>query len=235
MCGRATLSKKAPEVEKRFMATFYSDDLLRYHPLPSFNVAPGHFHPLLTRAEAEHIQVFRWGLIPFWAKDKKIAAKLINARAETLSEKNAFKYALEQRRCIVPFDGFYEWKKINKTKQPYRIVRNDKNIFSVAGLWESWKGDNNKVINSFTIITVSANSLVKKLHDRMPAILFEDEERFWIDKEISHIEAKRLLKPFPSELIFAYPVSTKINNVRNNSPDLIIEVPENNYLQGNLF
>ncbi len=235
MCGRASLTVNEKELEDRFGSKFYSEDIERYNPIPNYNLAPGQFFPIITNDDPEFFHVFKWGLIPFWAKDSKSGYKMINARAESLERKNAFKGAFYRRRCLVPLDGFYEWKKINKTKQPYRIVRNDKSIFSVAGLWESWKGNDGQIINSFTMITVPANSLIKKIHDRMPAILFEDEERFWIDKNVSHTEAKKLLKPFPSKLIYAYPVSTKINNVRNNSPDLIKEISEDNYFQGKLF
>ena len=235
MCGRASLTVNEKELEERFGSKFYSEDIERYNPIPNYNLAPGQFFPVITNDDPEHFHVFKWGLIPFWAKDSKTGYKMINARAESLEKNKAFKGAFYRRRCLIPFDGFYEWKKINKIKKPYRIVRDDKSIFSVAGLWDSWKGKDGRIIDSFTIITVPANSLVKKIHDRMPAILFEDEERYWIDKDMPHVEAGKLLKPFPSKLIYAYPVSSKINNVRNNSPDLISEISEENYYPGELF
>ncbi len=235
MCGRASLTVNEKELEDRFGSKFYSDDIERYNPVPNYNLAPTQYFPVITNNDPDHFNIFQWGLIPFWAKDSKSGYKMINARAETLEKNPAFKGAFFRRRCLIPLDGFYEWKKNNKIKKPYRIVRDDKSIFSVAGLWEKWEGRNKQVLNTFTLITVPANSLVKKIHDRMPAILFEDEERFWIDKNISTTEAKKMLKPFPSELLFAYPVSSKINNVKNNSSDLIKEVPENKYIQGHLF
>ena len=181
MCGRASLTKNEKELEKRFGSTFYSEDIERYKPLPNYNLAPSQYFPVITSLDPDHFNIFKWGLIPFWTKDPKIAFKLINARAETIDTKSTFKGAFTRRRCLVPLDGFYEWKKLNEAKKPYRIVKNDKSIFSVAGLWDSWKAPNNDLVHSFTIITVPANDMMKKLHSRMPAILFEDEERYWID------------------------------------------------------
>ena len=235
MCGRASLTKNQKELEDRFGASFYSEDIERYKPIPNYNITPMAYLPVITNEERHHFKIYRWGLIPFWSKDPKIASKLINARAETIAKKNSFKGSLQRRRCLIPLDGFYEWKKINKIKQPYRIVRNDKGIFSVAGLWDTWVDKNKQTINTFTIITVPANDVVKKLHTRMPAILFEDEENIWIDNDITPKDALKLLKPFPNELMYAYPVSTKVNNIRNNSPDLVDEVAENTIKQGRLF
>ena len=228
MCGRASLTANEKELEDRFNSTFYTEDIERYNPVPNYNFAPGQYFPVITNIDHRHFNVFKWGLIPFWAKNDKIGFKMINARAETIGSQRAYQAAFNRRRCLIPLDGFYEWKKIKKIKQPYRIVRNDKSIFSVAGLWESWDDSENNTINTFTIITVPANSLIKRIHDRMPAILFEDEEKMWIDNSIPLNDLKAMLKPYPSDLIFAYPVSRKVNNVRNNSPDLIQEIPEQN-------
>ena len=235
MCGRATLTVNEKELEDRFGSTFYSEDIERYNPIPTYNLAPSQYFPIITNEDSGHFNIFKWGLIPFWANDSKTGYKMINARAETIGTSKAFKVPFLRRRCLVPLDGFYEWKKTNKFKQPFLIVRNDKSIFSVAGLWDRWEGKEGEFINSFTIITVPANSKVGKLHNRMPAMLLKDEERQWIDMDIPHSEAKKLLKPYPSELLYIYPVSTKINNVRNNTPDLIKEFSGNNYTQGKLF
>ena len=235
MCGRASLTKNQKELEDRFDARFYSEDIERYKPIPNYNIAPTQYLPVITNTDLSHFKVFRWGLIPYWAKDAKIAYKLINARAETLLTKNAFKGSLESRRCIIPLDGFYEWQKKGSLKKPFRITRADKDIFSVAGLWDTWTTKENQIIETFTIITVKANQLVKNLHNRMPAILFEDEEKLWIEQGVKTSDALKLLKPYPPELMYAYPVSTKVNNVRNNSPELITEVPEINIHQGKLF
>ncbi len=235
MCGRASLTKNQKELEERFDAKFYSEDIERYNPIPNYNIAPMQYLPVITNKDLSHFNIFRWGLIPYWAKDVKIANKLINARAETLLTKIAFKGSLKSRRCIIPLDGFYEWQKQGSLKKPFRIIRTDKDIFSVAGLWDIWTTGENQIIETFTIITVQANNLVKKIHNRMPAILFEDEEKLWIDQGIKTDEALELLKPYPSELMYAYPVSSKINNTRNSNPKLIKEVPEINIHQGKLF
>src|SRR5688572_27561496 len=151
MCGRSSLTKTEKELEERFQADFYSEDLERYNPLPNFNVAPTQVHPVITLHDPKVIHLYRWGLIPFWAKDIKIGAKMINARIETISEKPAFKKAFEKRRCLVPFDGYYEWMKSSEGKIPYRIKVTNTDIFAIAGLYEMWRSPDGKVINSFTI------------------------------------------------------------------------------------
>ena len=223
MCGRSSLTVTEKELEKRFNATFYSDDLERYNPLPNFNVAPTHMHPVMTNLDQDHLQFFRWGLIPFWAKDKKVGYKMINARKETLLEKSTFKNAVNKKRCIVPFDGFYEWKKTEDGKQPYRIVTTDTEIFSVAGLWERWKSPEHEDIYSFTLITQEPNELMADIHNRMPAILRPDQERDWLDMNIPSEDAIQMLQPYPSELMNAYQVSKRVGNVRENDEELIQE------------
>ena len=223
MCGRSSLTKTEKEIEKRFHATFYSEELERYNPLPNYNVAPGSYHPVITNQDPEYIHLYKWGLIPFWAKDKKIAYSMINARAETLMEKPAFKNAFKHNRCIVPLDGFYEWKNINGQKIPYRILTSDQAIFSAAGLWDKWVSPEGEIIFTFTIITVEANAFMQNLHDRMPAILFPEEEKIWLDNSIKEGDLKSLLDPYPSELTTAYRVSKEVNNARNNYPELINE------------
>ena len=237
MCGRSSLTKTEKEIEERFNATFYSDELERYNPLPNFNVAPTQMHPVITETDPKHLHFYRWGLIPFWARDKSIGSRMINARSETLLEKPAFKNLLKSRRCLVPFDGFYEWKKKDKTRIPYRIVTTDQEIFAVAGLWDSWKvPESNETIYSFTVITVPPNKKMKNIHDRMPAMLTRQNEKYWIDPEIRPEDALQLLLPYPDQDIKAYEVSTRVNNVRENDASLIEPVgdaPQG--IQGNLF
>jgi len=235
MCGRASLTKNQKELEDRFGSEFYSEDIERYNPIPNYNLAPLQYFPVIKDSSTDYFSVIRWGLVPFWSKDAKLAHKLINARSETLSDKKSFSGSLERRRCLIPLDGFYEWKKQGNFKKPYRIVKNDKSIFSVAGLWDRWTDEAGETIETFTIITVPANSLMKKLHHRMPAILFEDEEALWIDQSNRPKDVLSLLKPFPSDLLYAYTVSSKVNSVKNNSKDLILEVPESEVSQGSLF
>lgn len=233
MCGRSSLTKTEQQLEERFGATFYSDGLVQYNPLPNYNVAPSHYMPVITNDDKEHFQAFRWGLIPFWAKDKKIGFKMINARIETLFEKSSFKKATEQRRCIVPADGFYEWKKIKDKngkieKQPFRIKTTDQEIFSMAGLWDRWKDpESGQMIFSFTVITQGPNELMKDIHDRMPAILTSEQEELWLSEDLSPQELVNMITPYDSSKMEAYPVSKKVGNVKNNSEDLIKQARPN--------
>lgn len=224
MCGRSSLTVIEKELEKRFNSTFYSEDLERYNPLPNYNVAPTHMHPVITNLDQDHLQFFRWGLIPFWAKDIKIGYKMINARKETLLEKSTFKNAVNKKRCIIPFDGFYEWKKNSTGKQPYRIITTNTKIFSVAGLWERWSPKEGEDIYSFTLITQEPNELLADIHNRMPAILSPDQERDWLNMDISSSEAIELIQPYPSDLMKAYPVSSRVGNVRENDEALLEEI-----------
>lgn len=239
MCGRSSLTKNEKELEQRFGATFYSDELLRYNPLPNYNVAPTHFHPVITEEDTAHLQLYRWGLVPFWAKDAKIGSKMINARLESIEEKPVFSKLLQAHRCIVPFDGFYEWKLYtDKHHEPYRITVRDGEIFSVAGLWSKWKDPDGQTLKTFTVITHAANRLMKDIHDRMPAILTQEAERLWTDSNLSAKDALQLLVPFPAEEMQAYRVSDRINKVANNDAGLIekfsnVDKPGN--IQGTLF
>lgn len=224
MCGRSSLTKVESELEERFDATFYSDELEQYNPLPNFNVAPTHMHPVITNDDPDHLQYFRWGLIPFWAKDIKVGYKMINARIETLLQKSTFKSAMKNKRCIVPFDGFYEWKKIGKNKIPYRIITTDTEIFTIAGLWSKWKSPDGQEIHSFTLITQPPNKMLSDIHNRMPAILTPDQERLWLDDSIPPADAVQMIIPYPEENMKAYPVSKRVGNVRENDKELIEEV-----------
>ncbi|MFK7806387.1 MAG: SOS response-associated peptidase [Saprospiraceae bacterium] len=236
MCGRATLIKKKSKIEKRFAAKFQSNDLETYDFEPSYNIAPTQLHPVITGADSDHLQFFKWGLIPSWAKDKSIGSKMINARKETLSEKPSFRNALKKRRCIIPFDGFYEWKKTSNGLIPHYIFCTNQELFSMAGLWETWKDENGEPVHSFTIITMAANKFMAPLHHRMPAILLPGNENTWIDPELTAEEATQVLLPYPAELMNSYSVSREVNKVKNNHPGLIIEEKYPPSLkQGNLF
>lgn len=236
MCGRSSLTKTEKEIEDRFNATFYTDELERYNPLPNYNVAPSHMCPVITNKDPEHLQLYRWGLVPHWAKNDKMAFQMINARKETLLEKAAFKTAVTQRRCIIPMDGFYEWKKDGKEKIPYRIITTDKAIFSVAGLWERWPNEKSEDLYTFTIITQGANILMESIHDRMPAILTESQEQLWLSDDLSATELMELIEPYPCELMKAYRVSSKIGNVKYNSKDLIEPIVDRpSSIQGSFF
>ena len=224
MCGRSSLTKTEKELEARFLATFYSDDLERYNPIPNYNVAPTQMHPVVSNNDPGHIHVFRWGLIPFWAKDEKIGYKMINARVETLLEKASFKKLVESRRCLIPMDGFYEWKKVANDKQPYRIFTKDQEIFAVAGLWDIWKSHEGQQIHSYTIITMAANDFMSKIHDRMPAILHRDIEKQWLSNDLSASDLLQVLQPYDSDKMDAYAVSKKVGNVRERGKELIEKI-----------
>jgi putative SOS response-associated peptidase YedK len=162
--------------------------------------------------------LIRWGLLPSWAKDRKMAWKMINARAETIAKMPAFKKAFQKRRCLIPVDGFFEWKKVGKQKRPYMIAMADRQPFTLAGLWENWKDpDTGEWVRTFTIITTDANDLVGRLHDRMPVIIAPEERERWLKGP----DPGELLKPFPSERMTMWPVSPQLNNVKNDSEDLL--------------
>lgn len=221
MCGRSSLTKTEKELEERFRATFYSDELERYNPLPNFNVAPTHMHPVITQEEPKVIHLYRWGLIPYWAKDIKIGYKLINARIESIEEKPSFRAAFQKRRCIVPFDGYYEWQKTAEGKIPYRIQLKDTEIFTIAGLYEHWKDPKGETIHSFTLITQEADPLIRHLHDRQPMVLLPEQEKLWLDANIPSKDLIHELVPVPGEYFTWYRVSDRVNNVRENDEGLI--------------
>lgn len=187
-----------------------------------YNVAPTQIMPVVVGKEGRReLRMMQWGLIPFWAKDKNIGSRLINARVETVAEKPAFKYALRQRRCIVPADGYYEWQKTGAGKQAMRIVRSDNEPFALAGLWEQWQDPAGDLTFSYTILTTAPTTSVEHIHDRMPLILNPEQEDYWLyglggtaSGEIGSF-IKNLWSP--PELT-SYPVSNRVNSPRNDDP-----------------
>jgi len=192
-----------------------------------YNAAPSQLLPVIAN-DSHEVQMLRWGLIPSWAKDPKIAYNMINARAETLAEKPAFRKTLASRRCLIPADGFYEWRKNpDGTKTPMYIRMRDHELFAFAGLWESWKSPEGEVIKTFTIITTAPNELLKTIHDRMPAIIPREGYLDWLKTDVMTPEqAMAWLKPLPAELMEAYPVSPLVNSPKNDSEDLIKQQAE---------
>lgn len=188
---------------------------------PNFNAAPTQLLPVITNDNSKHVQLFRWGLVPFWAKDISIGSRMINARAETVSEKPSFRASFKSKRCLVPADGFYEWQKSSSgTKTPYRIVMKSNKPFAFAGLWDSWKHDNDE-IHSFTILTTTPNSILEPIHDRMPVILPQKHYALWLDNDAPVEVLEKELKPYPSDEMVAYPVTHKVNSPSYNKPDLL--------------
>ena len=221
MCGRSSLTKTQKQLEDRFQATFYSDELVRYNPLPNFNVAPSHIMPVITGLDSAHFTAMRWGLIPSWAKDIKIGYKMINARKETLHEKNAFKSGLKNRRCLIPADGFYEWKKSTKGKEAYHISLVGQKLFAMAGIWDKWISPTGEELFSYTIITQKPNTIMKDIHDRMPAILTPEQEKDWLSDDISAQQLINEISPYLDEEMIVRKVSDKVNNVKNNDSSLL--------------
>jgi len=221
MCGRATLSKSKAELEKRFRAKFSPMD--EEQNIVNYNVAPTQLHPVITSENPDQIQLFKWGLIPFWAKDTKIGSRMINSRIETITEKPSFRNAVKRRRCLVLVDGFYEWKKIDNRKQPYYIHLKSNAVFAMAGIWEKWKNpETGALVYSFSIITQDPNKFMAPIHNRMPAILLPEDEQKWLNINIPVEEALQLIQPPEDDLLAAYPVSNQVNRVSENSAELVV-------------
>ncbi|MCK9293481.1 MAG: SOS response-associated peptidase [Desulfobulbaceae bacterium] len=197
---------------------------------PRYNITPGTDIAVVRVVSGTHdreLVMLKWGLIPFWAKDKKIGYKMINARAETVTSKPAFRAGIRQRRCLIPALGFYEWLHNAKIKQPYFIRLKDADILAFAGLWEHWQGEDNEIIESCSIITTGANMTVGRIHDRMPAIIEQAQYEQWLDPKSDRARLPALLKPFPDSKILAYPVGNGVNNPKNDSPDCLAEIKDN--------
>jgi putative SOS response-associated peptidase YedK len=222
MCGRFTLTKNLKELAERFSASVSSEST---PTAPRYNIAPTQNVIVVSDDGQRHLQQMRWGLIPSWAKDPAIGNRMINARAETLSEKPSFRAALKKRRCIIPADGFYEWQKLGKVKQPVHIVLKSREPFGFAGLWEHWKSPEGEEILTCTIITTEANELLKTVHDRMPVILTREAEGMWLDPKIQEPEQLLpLLKQYPPEAMEHYPVSRQVNSPAVDEPGNIERV-----------
>ncbi len=204
---------------KRFHVKSIDGDMLQ-----CYNAAPSQNLPVITNAAPERIVHYRWGLIPFWAKDAKVGYKMINARRETLTEKETFRYALNKRRCLVLADSYYEWKKTDKIKIPYRILMKNGEPFAFAGLWETWTDNQDNETRSFTIITTDPNELSAKIHNRMPCILRKEDEQRWLNTSLPTEKVVGLLKEYPAGEMKAYEVSTLVNSPNNNVPEVIKEL-----------
>lgn len=211
MCGRFTQAYSWDEVW-HFLNLIGAPQNL----MPRYNIAPTQEASVMRAGpKGRALSALRWGLIPSWAKDMKLAAKMINARAETVAEKPAFRAAYRARRCLVPADGFYEWRTMGGRKQPYRIVSARVPLFAFAGLWERWEHGPEGPVESFAIVTTAANARLAPIHSRMPVILDPSDFDAWLDPNHPANESGALLKPASDDAVEAYPVSTHVNNVRN--------------------
>ena len=218
MCGRFTLTTAAEIVADVFGVAAAPRLTPRYNIAPTQPVAVVR----ATSAGAPEIALLRWGLIPAWAKDPAIGNRMINARAETVADKPAFRTAFQKRRCLVPADGFYEWQKTAGGKRPFLIRTRDARPFALAGLWESWQQPSATVIESCTIITTAANALMGPIHDRMPVIVAPARYQAWLDPALSdRATLEQILVPYPAAELIAQAVTTRVNNPRNDDPDCL--------------
>jgi len=219
VCGRFTSSQRWETVGERFQVAVPETYQERY------NLAPQQRALIVReRDDAREALLAKWGLLPHWAKDAKLALKMINARAETLTEKPAYRGLLSRHRCLIPADGFYEWTLASDgKKQPIHFHLPGHELFAFAGLWTSWTDEAaGEIIESCTIITTRPNALVAPVHDRMPVILPAAAESVWLDPSVSKEHALSLLEPFPAELMAALPASTRVNSVRNDDSGLLL-------------
>jgi putative SOS response-associated peptidase YedK len=233
MCGRYRLSRRKQILEEHFVTD--SDDT---DWNPRYNIAPTQFVPVIRRnlkSGNRQLLLIRWGLIPSWTKDSSKAAAMINARSETASIKLAFSDALKFRRCLIPADGFYEWQKVGKAKQPYCFEVNLGELFAFAGLWETWNDPNGKPLETCSILTTTANALTAAIHDRMPVILDPHRYDLWLDPLTTDTAViSDFLKPFDARLMNCFPVGSRLNRTVNDDPQCSAPV-EIAQPQGSLF
>jgi putative SOS response-associated peptidase YedK len=226
MCGRYVSSTPPDQLAAYFGAALTAERLVG----PEYNVAPTKaVWTVFEDGDTRRLDLARWGLVPMWAKDLSIGSRMINARSETVAEKNAFKKSFRRQRCIVPADGFYEWtaQPGQKKKQPWYIHRPDGEPFAFAGLWETWRGPDrsDEPIRTCTILTGPANEKMAEIHDRMPIMLAPDAWSTWLDPSVEDAELLgRFLVPAPPQVITFHPVSTEVNNARNHGAHLTDEV-----------
>ena len=233
MCNRYRLTHSKHHLAERFQAWEEIEDQPRY------NIAPT--QPVLTvRKESgkksRKFSTMRWGLIPSWATDMSIGNRTLNARSETVTTTSSFRDSILTKRCLIPADGFYEWRAMGSVKQPYCFEVGEGDLFALAGLWDQWKSPDGKIIESCTILTTTPNSLVADMHDRMPVIVTPDKYEVWLDPDVTDFDAIRdILKPYDADSMRRYPVSTKINNSQNEGAESAAPVTLDTPIQARLF
>lgn len=222
MCGRYSFTLPPDAIRELFRVTTGLN--LR----PRYNIAPTQEAPVIGRDEAggRALKMYRWGLVPRWSKAIPTSAPMINARAESIAEKPAFRDAFRKRRCLVPADGFYEWSKdkIAGDRRPWRIFAGDRPAFAFAGIWEAWRnpqGGEGDLLRSFAVVTTAANAKIAAIHDRMPVMLRREDEDAWLAADTAPDQLQAMLTPYPAELTDLYRVATHVNSVRNDDPDCI--------------
>lgn len=218
MCGRYRLSRRRQILEEYFHTESSEEDWE-----PRYNIAPTQPVPVIRQNPEEpsrSLSLMKWGLIPSWAKNSSVAANMINARSETANEKPAFRDALKLRRCLIPADGFYEWQRSGKTKQPFCFEVRGGELFAFAGLWDHWRAPDGNMLESCTILTTASNQLLADIHDRMPVILAPDDYDLWLDPGMNKTgTALDLLTPLDAHLLNSYPVSARVNTVTNDDAE----------------
>jgi putative SOS response-associated peptidase YedK len=218
MCGRYRLSRRKQIIEEYFGSAPWDDDWN-----PRFNVAPTQQIPVVRQHPKETVRqlsLMKWGLIPHWAKDGSIAASTINAKSETAAERPAVRDPFKFRRCLIPADGFYEWSRTGKTKQPFCFEVDEGELFAFAGLWDGWKNAKGQWIKTCSILTTTPNAVTSAIHDRMPVILHPDDYDLWLDPGMNDVQAvSDLLKPYDARLMRCYPVSMRVNHVANDDDE----------------
>jgi putative SOS response-associated peptidase YedK len=233
MCGRYRLSRRKQIVESHFSSVSGEEDWS-----PRYNIAPTQPIPVIRQNPKEPIRelsLMRWGLIPSWSKDSSAAAKMINARSETAGTKPAFRDALKLRRCLIPADGFYEWQKTGKEKQPYCFEVADGELFAFAGICDQWRDPNSNSVGTCSILTTSPNAVTSAVHDRMPVILDPDSYDIWLDPGMRDVTTvSELLKPYDAQLMRCYAISTRINHAANDDEECSARV-ELTQAQARLF
>ncbi|NVN93469.1 MAG: SOS response-associated peptidase [Desulfuromonadales bacterium] len=221
MCGRIVTA-----ISPEYLASLFGlQDVPRIEP--RYNVAPSQAVGVIRCDDSEHnrFDLMKWGLVPSWSKDTKIASHTINARSETVAEKPAFRHAIKYNRCIIPTSGFYEWLRTDQHKQPYFIHQANHAPMCFAGIWEHWNDPDGAVLETFSILTTTANELIGELHDRMPVILSPEDYEFWLNRNMHDAQLlERLYQPYPAERMAAYKVPDLINNPRFDSPSCILQV-----------
>lgn len=214
MCGRYSQTQNIKDLEPHFQAVAQVREWT-----PRYNIAPMQSALVVTGGSERAIRLMRWGLVPSWAKDETMAGRLINARAESVSEKPHFKRPFARQRCLVVADGYYEWSKSGRTRQPWRYTLKEGPMMAFAGLWDFWPATS---LHTFTVITTEANALARPVHDRMPAILAPQDYALWLDATVSDTaRLQTLLKPFPDAAMQSCQVCTRVNSIQNDDPGCI--------------
>ena len=229
MCGRYSLKADLEDIQQRFELMTSDFDYS-----PKYNIAPTQPILTVTNGEGRRASYMRWGLIPSWAKSSSVGNRLINARAETVAERNSFRTALTRRRCLVLADGFYEWQREGKSRRPMRIVMKSGEPFAFAGLWDSWRDPQGEIVRSCTIITTDANEFLNPIHNRMPVILPREMESFWLDHDVDDpLVLSNVLIPYPEQEMVAYEVSFLVNRPSNEGPEVVVPTERENIASGN--